>query len=213
MSVGKAYSVIAGRTSLWCRRPRSRSRARAGPREISCASSRRGWTRRRPGCPAGRGPRGSRAASWFIHLRVGRTSPLRPVGTLVHHEEVRLERLGRGQNDVLADGDGDLGVHLDGVGDVDHVGFLDHAGHAHEIDTLGEGIATDYGGAGDDENIHLRPHQVPGDGHGASDVSQTVRVVGIHQDVVVVRFHDYARVTKKSRTYHLLRQWQDFIGL
>ena len=103
---------------------------------------------------------------------------------LVHDEQVRFERLARGQDDVLADGDGDLGLDLDGVRHVDRIGFLDHAGHAHEIHACGHGVAPRDGRAGDDEDVHPRPHQVAGDGHGAPDVSQTVRVVGVHQYII-----------------------------
>jgi len=64
---------------------------------------------------------------------------------LVDQKEGWLEGLGRGQDDVLANGQGHFGIDLYRMGDVEVIILFDHARNAHEIDAMRKIEATDNG--------------------------------------------------------------------
>ena len=105
-------------------------------------------------------------------------------GLLVHNKKVRLKCFGRGGDDIFTDIEGMLGIDFNGEGQIFIVGFFNHSRNPDKIDSVRKRETTGNGGTGQDQDIDAGSQQMGCDGHRSADVSETIGVMGIHQDVI-----------------------------
>ena len=105
-----------------------------------------------------------------------------------------LKAFCRGQDNVGSNGQGLLFVNANGKRLVVIIGILDHAGDPDKIDPMRKVKSTGNRRTGKDEHIGVGIPQMVGDGHGAADMSKTIGVMGVHENIIggrsVVHVHD-----------------------
>src|SRR3989339_26779 len=107
---------------------------------------------------------------------------------LVDDKKMGFEGFSGGGDDVFSDVQDMTRVDLDGQRKVFLVGLLNHPWDPDKIHLLGERKTPDNRGTRQNEDVNVLTQQMGSNCHGPPDVTETIRVMGVHQDIIRRRF-------------------------